>query len=122
MGLALTWPWRGQGRARDLDDERAAPLEDPVTAEYTLARAELAALGRLLGGRVPGPKRTLTSPRELRGALEALLDDRLAAGSLEVRRSPGALHTSERWHVRLIEVDPAAVAVLDGLLSETRRG
>lgn len=122
MGLALTWPWRGHGGARRLDDERVALREDPVSAEYTLARAELAALGRLLRGRLPGPNRSLASPRELRHALEILLEEGIAAGSLEVRRSPGALHTSERWHVRLIEVDPAAVAVLGQLLSETRQG
>ena len=122
MGLALTWPRRGQGRAQHLDDERVTLREDPVSAEYTLARPELAVLGRLLRSRLPGPNCSLASPRELRNALEILLDEGLAAGSVEVRRSPGALHTSERWHVRLIEVDPAAVAVLDQLLTETRQG
>lgn len=122
MGLALTLPWRGRKRAQRLDDEIALPADDPVSAEYTLATAELEALGRLLRGRSPGPQRSLASPRELRTALQFHLEERLAAGSIEVRRSPGALHTSERWHVRLIDVDPAAVAALDELLTATRRG
>lgn len=122
MGLALTLPWRGRQRAQRLDDQITSPADDPVSAEYTLAPAELEALGRVLRGRSPGPQRSLASPRELRIALQGHLEERLAAGSIEVRRSPGALHTSERWHVRLIDVDPAAVAALDQLMTETRRG
>ncbi len=101
---------------------RATAPGDPVDAAYTFTRGELAVLALHLRAERPYRIGSLGSPAELRSALEILIGDRLAGGGVEVRRSPGALHTAEAWHVILTGVPRATKELVDDMVAEARTG
>jgi hypothetical protein len=92
----------------------------PVDAEYAFQRVELESLGTAVGTRLGGRPRRLASPEELRRALAAVLGAAIGDGSVEVRRMPQALHTTEYWHVTLTGVTVAARTDMDRLVEEAR--
>ncbi len=88
-----------------------------VDAGYALSRAEAERLARHLGGRSHVHETGPATPARLRGAVERALGPALDGGSVEVVRLPGALHSPESWHVRLVGVP---VALRDHLEAAVR--
>jgi hypothetical protein len=100
------------------EDPEPVHLED---VEYALSSGQLGTFAAALRSRLGGDEaQRLTSPAEIKGGLLAFLGSALAAGSVDVSRSPGSLHTPDYWRVRLNAVTSTGRAAMDDLMDGVR--
>jgi len=122
---SLRLPWVSNDDSEDLSvSGPALPSAAPALADaaFAFSRPELQRFESLLRDAIELPGRPLDSPQQLRAAVESLLADGLAGGSVSVERIPAALHTAEYWHLRMTRVSTSARDAIEPLARAARSG